>query len=186
MTHLEDALVEIALFLDRHKIPYMLIGGVANVFWGIPRATIDVDVTIKVDDSHMEAFVKKLASKFKPYPPEPIQFVKETRVLPVKTSNGIRADIIFGQLPYETDAIKRAVSKKVGNSGVKVCSPEDLIIHKIISERAKDKSDVEGIIKERIKSLDRSYLDPILEQLARELTQPEILDFYKECIAKSR
>jgi len=163
----------------------MLIGGVANVFFGVPRATVDVDITIKVDESHLGSFVNDLVLTFKPYPPDPVSFVKETRVLPVKTSSGIRVDIIFGQLPYEDDAIARAHNKQVGKEQVKVCSPEDLIIHKIISERAKDREDVEGIINTQRDRLDRAYLDPIVKQLSEELCQSDILEFYRKCLGKT-
>jgi hypothetical protein len=104
--------------------------------------------------------------------------------LPIKTNNGVRVDIIFGQLPYEDSAIKRAVSKKIGDSEIKVCSPEDLVIHKIISERPKDREDVRGIIYKQGSKLDRPYLDPLIKQLAEELLQEDILTFYNECLSR--
>ena len=48
MTVLEHALTNLAEFLKDQKIPYMVIGGFANIIWGEPRATIDIDVTIWV------------------------------------------------------------------------------------------------------------------------------------------
>lgn len=186
MTGLEAAIIEITSFLEEQKIPYMIIGGIANAFWGVPRATVDIDITIKVEDKNLDSFIGKLVKKFKPYPDNPAQFVKETRVLPVKTANGTRVDIIFGQLPYEDDAIKRARPKDIDSAKVKICSPEDLIVHKIISERFKDREDVEGIISAQKESLDHTYLDPIIEQLAKELSQPEILSFYRGCLAKTK
>ncbi|MBI2092786.1 MAG: nucleotidyl transferase AbiEii/AbiGii toxin family protein [Deltaproteobacteria bacterium] len=184
MTNLEEAILEITRFLGQKNIPYMLIGGVANIFFGVPRATIDIDITIKVDELQLESFVNDLVSTFKPFPPDPVKFVKETRVLPVKTSSGIRIDIIFGQLPYENSAIARAHDKQVGKEQVKVCSPEDLIIHKIISERAKDREDVEGIINTQRDKLNRAYLDPIIKQLSKELCQSDVMEFYKKCLGK--
>jgi hypothetical protein len=46
MTVLEHDLTNLAEFLKDQKIPYMVIGGFANIIWGEPRATIDIDVTI--------------------------------------------------------------------------------------------------------------------------------------------
>jgi hypothetical protein len=185
LTNLEDAILEITRFLERSGIPYMLIGGVANAFFGVPRATVDIDITVKLEEPRLETIVADIISTFKAYPPDPVKFVKETRVLPIKTSRGIRVDLIFGQLPYEENAIVRAHTRQVGEEHVKVCSPEDLIIHKIFSERTKDREDVEGIIKTQGDKLDRTYLDPLIEQFSKELCQSEILEFYRDCLKKS-
>lgn len=90
----------------------------------------------------------------------------------------------FGQLPYEKNAIIRAHKMKVEDIYVKVCSPEDLILHKVLSEREKDRKDVEGIILSQCQKLDRVYLDPLVKQVSEELAQPEILKFYNNCFAK--
>jgi len=45
VTGFESALVRVARFLDRHAVPYMIIGGVANLVWGISRATVDIDMS---------------------------------------------------------------------------------------------------------------------------------------------
>ena len=42
MSRLEQALVTVARFLEQHHVPYMVIGGIANVVWGRPRTTLDV------------------------------------------------------------------------------------------------------------------------------------------------
>ncbi len=46
MNLLNETLIELSQFLSKNKIPYMVIGGLANAIWGNPRATIDIDVTI--------------------------------------------------------------------------------------------------------------------------------------------
>ena len=50
MTLLERAVVEIATALESMKIDYIVVGGIANAVWGEPRATIDVDVTVLVEN----------------------------------------------------------------------------------------------------------------------------------------
>lgn len=40
----EAALVDLAGFLDQAKIPYMVIGGFANLRWGRPRLTQDLEI----------------------------------------------------------------------------------------------------------------------------------------------
>jgi hypothetical protein len=48
MSALEQTLVSAARLLKANGVPYMVIGGVANLFWGVPRATLDVDITIQI------------------------------------------------------------------------------------------------------------------------------------------
>ena len=45
---LAGALRQLSQLLDRLGLPYMVIGGVANLVWGEPRTTQDVDVTVSV------------------------------------------------------------------------------------------------------------------------------------------
>lgn len=132
MTGLERTLIQVVRFLDDNGVPYMVIGGIANLVWGVPRATIDVDM-------------------------------------------------VFAQLPYEKKAIDRAAIRRIHGVPVRICRPEDLIIHKIISERTQDLKDVEGIIQQQADQLDRQYLDPIVKGLAAELDRPKIWTHYLGC-----
>jgi hypothetical protein len=67
---------------------------------------------------------------------------------------------------------------------VRVCSPEDLIVHKALSERPKDLEDVRGIIRAQGPALDRAYLDPLIRGLAEDLSRPAIWEFYLSCWKK--
>ncbi len=186
MGQLEDALRSVVTVLEEQGIPYMLIGGMANLVWGEARTTQDIDVTVQVDPTALSETIARLAQIFRVLPENPLAFVKRTRVLPVATANGIRADLIFAELPYQEEAIRRARSVRLGDTEVRVCSPEDLIIHKIISERSKDLEDVKGIIHTQGAHLDRAYLDPLVFGLAVDLERPEIRRYYLSLWRKPR
>ena len=181
MSRLEQALIAVAQFLERQQVPYMVIGGIANIVWGIPRTTLDVDLTVSVSERQLEAVIESLVRVFSPRINDPIAFVKHTRVLPLKTSQGVSVDVIFGQLPYEERAIQRAARERVQGGEIRVCQPEDLIIHKLVSERPKDRDDVRGIIQQQAQRLDRAYLDPQVLALAKGLERPDIEAWYEQC-----
>jgi predicted nucleotidyltransferase len=61
------------------------------------------------------------------------------------------------------------------------CTAEDLIIHKAISEREKDWSDIEGVLIRQRENLDQAYIRFWLEQFAEALERPQLLDRY-ECL----
>jgi hypothetical protein len=162
-----------SLFINE-GVPYMIIGGLANAIWGHPRATLDIDVTIWALDDQVEAIIALIEKKYKALVDSPTDFVAKTRVLPVQNSEGLRIDFIFGALPFEKDAIDRAVEKKVGNNAIRFCSAEDLILFKIISERYQDLEDVRGILRVQKDELDFQYLEPRIEELASLLEKPGI------------
>jgi len=172
MTGLEKSLARIIRFLAGHRLRYMVIGGIANLAWGLPRATVDIDITVWAPGREAD-LTGQLCSNFEALVPDPTAFVSETRVLPLRVE-GFKVDVIFGQLPYEEQAIGRAKPVEMAGVSVQVATPEDLIIHKILSERPKDLEDVRGIVQARGKDLDRAYLDPLILGLARDLNRPDI------------
>lgn len=159
MTRFEEAVVTAAKVLEAAAIPYMAIGGVANLFWGVPRTTLDVDITVWVEESEIPRLIQRLSGVLRLLPDDPLEFVRETRVLPMETKEGFRVDLIFGALPFEETAILRARLMSVAGERVRICSPEDLIVLKIVSDRARDREDVAGIIRTQGAALDRPYLD---------------------------
>lgn len=176
---LEKGLLEIVSFFEDAAVPYMVIGGFANLVWGVPRTTRDVDITVQVAEEDLHEFLRKVGKAFSVLPADPEGFVKETRVLPVQTSNEIRIDLIFAGLPYEKTALGRAREVKIQGIAVRICSPEDLIVHKIISERPRDREDVEGVFRQQGPDLDFIYLDRIVHELGEALSQSEIVEFYE-------
>jgi len=179
MTGLEHALVKLARMLSEHDIPYMIIGGMANVIWGEPRSTLDIDATVWVEDEKIGQIVALMAGTFRSIPENPHQFIRDTRVLPLETEAGLRIDLVFGLLQYEREAIDRAVEMTVAGSKVRFCTPEDLILHKIISERLRDLEDARQVVRRRFDSLDLTYLEPRIHELSRALERPEILQIWE-------
>ena len=185
MNALEEALGAITSFLEERQIAYMVIGGIANLIWGVPRATLDVDVTVLVEESRWPDLIHDLNASFHVLPKRPRAFLQETHVLPIETAAGVRIDLLWAQLPYEYQAIARAHLEEIAGRRVRVCRPEDLVIHKIISERPKDREDVQAIIRVQGPRLDQAYLISAVRDLAKALTQPELLTFLKACLRKT-
>lgn len=170
----EKSLRDITALFDRHKIAYMVIGGLANAKWGHPRATLDIDITIWAPVRGIKKILSLLQRDYTPLIEKPLEFIRETRVLPLKTIGEQRIDIIFGALPFEKNAIDRAVKVQIGSTNVNFCTPEDLILLKIISDRPKDTDDVRGILAFQKENLDYEYLEPRIMELANLLEKPGI------------
>ena len=179
MTELESALAEVAAALEHCHLPYMLIGGLAVASVGEPRATLDVDVSAWVDPLKTSEAVACLCRQLRTIQPDPHAFVEKWRVLPVMTSAGVRADIVFASLPFEREVIGRAVMRHLAGRLVPVASVEDLLIMKLVSVRPKDLSDARALLRRFRTSIDLDYLMPKLGELAEALSQPDILEIVR-------
>ena len=174
MTTQEEALVGLAGFLEREGVPYMVIGGMANIIWGEPRATLDIDVTVWVSQPQLPSFVTLVAASYGVLVEDALSFVDRTRVLPLETRSGVRIDMVFGLLPFEEDAIRRAKDIPIGGTNVRFCTPEDLLLMKIISDRERDLSDARALVLRRWPELDVDYLEPRITELSRLLEREDI------------
>lgn len=178
MAELERALVALSSWLEQEGVPYMVIGGFAVTIWGEPRFTRDLDVTVSVAPERLNTIVEQLCRDFHSLVANPARFVAETRVLPMMVDS-VPVDLVFAALPYEDDAIARARNITLSQGTTRVCSPEDLILYKIVSPRARDHEDIETVFRHRNAELDFSYLDPRVKELAEALADRSMLDRYQ-------
>jgi hypothetical protein len=178
VARLAEAIGNLNAALRELNVPYMVIGGVANLVWGQPRTTQDVDVTAAVPDNRVDEVITELGRRFTLLPEQPAEFMRQTRVLPLAAPNGTRIDLIRAGLPYEEAAIRRATVQELGGFRMPVATAEDLILHKLASERPRDREDAAGVIRRQLTNLDRGYLDPLVQSLAETLERPEIWDWY--------
>ncbi|MDA3793109.1 MAG: nucleotidyl transferase AbiEii/AbiGii toxin family protein [Elusimicrobia bacterium] len=173
------ALIEMAQFFNREKIQYVVIGGVAAQYWGEPRFTADVDIAVSAGVDNLDKFIDKISEIFKSRVENIKEFGNKFRVLPVKASNGCNVDITLAIPGYESRVMERAVNFKINDKKVRVCSAEDLIVHKALAGRPVDRQDIEGIILRQQDSLDKEYIIKWLNIFADELADGEILSRFK-------
>lgn len=178
----EELLVKLALALDEHNIPYMIIGGQAVLLYGEPRLTRDIDVTLGVDIDVLAEILgisKKL--NLKPLPSKLEDFVKKTMVLPTEDeATRIRVDFIFSFTPYEKKAIERARKISIKKTLVNFASPEDVIIHKIFAGRLQDLDDVKSILLKNASLLNFSYIRKWLSEFDKSLPGKNLLKKFEE------
>ncbi|MGQ9780392.1 MAG: nucleotidyl transferase AbiEii/AbiGii toxin family protein [Bacillota bacterium] len=167
--------------LGRLGAPYMVIGGLANMVWGTARFTTDIDLALALPEEAAADLAAELAKAgFSVLVPEPEEFVKQTRVLPVRSKEGIRVDLVFALLRFEHRAIGRAVPISFGEVEAPCCTAEDLIALKAVSKRPKDREDIQGILARMGTKLDIGYLLPIIREMAVLLERPDLYGLCRE------
>lgn len=178
-------LKRLAQALDSRKIPYMIIGGQAVLFYGEPRLTKDIDVTLGVGGEQLGQLMQVASeSDWQVLPKDPVQFVREVNVLPCRDrSSEIRIDLIFSSSPYEREAIARAKSVDLDGTTVRYAAVEDLIVHKVFAGRPRDLEDIRNILRKGA-TIDRKLVERALTQISEELT-PELLERFRGIDSKS-
>lgn len=174
------AIWEVHQFFTSESIPYVIIGGIALQWWGEPRFTRDVDVTVLVNLGE-EAIVKKIFSVFSSRISKPIEFALKNRICLVRSKEGYEIDISLGIPGYEEEVMKRTVKCRLDKKHiVRICSAEDLIIHKAVASRPQDIADIEGIIVRQGKKLDIRYIRRWLKEFSYVLETQELLQRFEE------
>jgi len=180
MNRLIKALSTITNWMERMNISYMVFGGIANSIYGNPRQTFDVDIKFSLESKdNLEQFVEELKSVAILLPDKPIQFIKETNVIPIEIDD-VRVDLVVADLPFEIEAIQRSRYVDFSNIKIKVCLPEDLIIQKAVSTREKDWLDIMTIIENQGDKMDWNYLLKHCKDLSNFLSKPEIYNRIKK------
>ncbi len=142
--------------LNKSKIPYAIVGGVAVALHGAPRGTIDIDLVI----SHKLHFFTSLEKCLKDLGFLPRLPVTASEVFNFKDEYISRRNLVAWSffnpanplevidiiLTHDLDDL-RTVNKKMGLSTLKVLAVEDLIQMKKKSGRPQDLEDVR-VLKE--------------------------------------
>jgi hypothetical protein len=144
--------------LTRAQIPHALIGGHAVNAWVEPRYTADIDITIQTDAAAANArlvsalgeggFVRTLVhGEDLPSGPDFIRY---------KSQDGrVTLELQAAKTAFQRELIERARPLRSGL--LRVATPEDLIVLKLIADRPKDQIDLLGLAA--LPDLDWAYVD---------------------------
>lgn len=179
----EEILSRIGAILNKHNLPYMIIGGQAVLLYGEPRLTRDIDITLGVNTDYIDEIITVVQElSLKPIPSDIKSFVRQTMVLPaLDETTGIRVDFIFSFTPYETSAIKRVKKIRVMREDVHFASPEDIIIHKIFAGRPRDIEDIRTIVMKN-PSMDFQYIRKWLKEFDASSDKKDFLKTFEDIL----
>jgi hypothetical protein len=140
---------EIFACLDRHRVRYVVVGGLAAVLHGSPLPTIDVDICPSLEPGNLEslaAALEEMDARIRTADsPEGVRFPRDARFLSgVELLNLVTeyGDLDLTFLPSGTEGYSelapRSVEMTIRGSNVAVASLEDVIRTKESANRPKD------------------------------------------------
>jgi hypothetical protein len=149
-----DALAAVARLFARAGVPYAVIGAHAVNAWLEPRLTADVDVTVQAGPDGMARLRRLLAG-------EGYRVTREHGADLPSGPDFVRFTSADGTLTLELQAAKtefqREVIRRASGGSLRVATPEDLIVMKLIANRPKDRADLDGLV--RLDGIDWAYAE---------------------------
>ena len=140
-----DYWADFAERLDRLGIEAKLIGALAaDLYRATPRSTTDADFLARsldglVEDVHADGYDSQVMTddKGQPY----AVFIR---------GHNQRIDVLLAETEYQHVVLDRAAGPAI--------TAEDVVVHKLIAWRARDRDDIEQILRGSV-TLDTAYID---------------------------
>lgn len=164
------ALKPFVKILDKLSIPYYIGGSIASSIYGVPRATIDIDIVAEIHLNHISLLKKNLEKDYyinEDMIKEAIKCGSSFNLIHIETA--IKIDVfIRKEDPYQENVIKRKKKDTLVEDDLSTefyfSSPEDIILNKlqwyVMGGRVSERQwlDVIAVIKVQGDLLDKNYL----------------------------
>lgn len=159
-----EAAVHFALALQHARVPHAIGGAIAYGFFGAARGTFDVDLNLFVEGAQVAPALDALITAG----------LEIDRALALQTAvergdargryAGMPVDLFFNSIPVHERAATRTREVVLHGQRVRVLSPEDTAVFKLLFFRGKDLVDVERLLALMGTQLDRAYVrDALVE-----------------------
>jgi hypothetical protein len=170
-------------FLEKEKVPYLLIGGLAVGVLGEPRMTQDVDLIIFIPKKSAPEIIKKaIKAGFRANPAVVVRDIDLKGAFRLDFES-LWVDIIISSTEFENSAFKRKKQIELLGKKTYLPSPEDLILLKLIPGRDKDILDIKSIIERYKGKLNKDYLEKWAQKLSDEAEDLRIWNTLKKLLS---
>lgn len=158
--------------LEQSAIPYMVTGSIAASYYGLARATYDLDIVISATPEKLKNFIQLLPQdEYYAVLQDALDAYRHQSMFNVlDTTRSWKIDFILQKLtPFHREAFQRRAA--VTFEGVLSCviSAEDLILSKLewakMGESERQVRDAAVVLEKRRDKLDLPYLEKWIHQL---------------------
>ena len=171
--------------LDHLEVRWYVFGAQAVLYWGRPRFTQDIDVTVQLGSVESSRLVDELKKAgFALRVEGTAAFIQQTRVVPLEFgSSGWALDVVLGGPGLEEEFQRRAVPVEVAPGvTVPIISAEDLIVTKVLAGRPKDLEDIRGILVAQSERLDTGAVRHLLVMLESALGVSDLVRVFDDLL----
>jgi hypothetical protein len=160
MEEFPEILQLVCSYLNENGINYVVVGGVAVMYHGVPRTTVDIDFILQIEDTAIPAFVDFLNEKGFTASVEDIQTAlrEKSHSTTFFRDSLLRLDIQGVYSEFDRLTLERAISVSLFDISVMIGSAEDAFINKILFQGEQDLRDALGIFTRNQEKLDFDYI----------------------------
>jgi hypothetical protein len=151
------------------------------MFWGRPRLTADIDITIRLEPENVPGFCADMEQAgFRLRVSDRDGCVARTRVLPfLHQPTQLPLDVVLAGSGLEEQFLQRAVPVEIEGVTIPVIAAEDLVVLKILAGRPKDVEDVRSVLAERVDTLDLQRIRRTLSDLEAALSEAGLVALFE-------
>jgi len=152
--------VAIASVLDAAGIPNALGGAIALAAWGVPRATVDVDINVFVDDGGIGEVLDVLERDAGIQVDRTVaqRGHRDDGLMVLKSASGLRVDVFTPSIEFSWEAARTATRHQILGAEVSLLSAEALAVFKLLFFRSKDIADLERLVATQQGRMDLAYV----------------------------
>jgi len=147
--------------LNKCNINYLVIGGIAAIYYGRPRSTQDCDVIISLEESQIKNFCSCLAKQgFDIRESDVLMAFREKSHFNAYLHDFLlfRADFSWKSAsPLNTRSFERSKEEVIFGVHTRIESPENLVVAKLVYGSQQDLDDAEAILRMQ-KNIDMAYM----------------------------
>jgi hypothetical protein len=139
--------------LEKARVRFAVLGGFAVRVWGIPRPTYDLDVAVGIEAKGLRALLSSLEEAGFVVPAEHtlgfldrVGGMQKLSVSSLEEGHLWEVDLFLASTPFLRSALRKAVAADLDGRRVPVCTPEDVILLKLLAGRRKDLVDVQEVL----------------------------------------
>ncbi len=163
-----EAAVHFARALKRAAVPHAIGGAIAYGFFGAARGTFDVDLNLFVSGDAAAPAVDALISAGLQIDRSGALQTAVERGDARGSFQGMPVDLFFNSIPVHERAANRTREVTLHGERVRVLSPEDTAVFKMLFYRGKDLVDVERLLGLMGGELDRAYVRAAIVEVVGE------------------
>ena len=180
-----ELLEALAAVLDRWGRWY-LFGAQAVVWYGAPRFSADVDVTVRLDPDDPARFARDMEAAGFALRVGDADFVRRTRVMPfAHVATGMPLDVVLAGSGLEDEFLDRATTTDIGGTSVPLIDVADLIVGKVLAGRPKDAEDARNLWRLHGSDARRRRIRRLLRLLELALDRSDLLSAFESIVGST-
>jgi hypothetical protein len=161
-----ELLCSVVSILERLRVPYLVTGSIATIYYGEPRFTNDLDLVVQLQNAQIAAFCSAFPAAAFYLDEESVRQAVDShgQFNVIHPASGLKVDFMIpADTPFNRSRFGRAIrAHPVAECEVNFAAPEDVIIKKLEYFRdggsEKHLRDITGMLKISAERINRAYI----------------------------